>query len=605
MTEAPVSESSPVVGAQFTLSATVRNAGAAPAPATTLRYYRSTDATITTSDTEVGTAAVAGLGASADSSAAVPMTAPSTAGMYYYGACVDAVADESDTTNNCSAAGHVRVLQLGESDPTVQTQTNPDLVVQSPSVNDDSPTTGATFTLSATVRNGGDGASAATTLRYYQSTDATITSSDTSLGTDAVEALAAGADGDESISLTASSTAGTYYYGACVDAVADESNTTNNCSPSVEVTVLTTQPQMQVNPDLVVGSPSVNDNSPETGAAFTLSATVRNDGEGAAAATTLRYYRSSDGTITTSDTSVGTDAVGGLAASATSSESISLTAPSTAGTYYYGACVDAVADESDTTNNCSPSVEVDVTEPPPQTNPDLVLAILSVDESNPATGALLTLWATVWNAGDVESPATTLRYYRSTDATITTGDTSMGTDPVGALAADDDSDEQFSLTAPSTAGTYYYGACVDAVAGESDTTNNCSESVRVTVGALPPPAPDLFVHGASVSDSVEPGGTFWILVTVQNLGDGQSATTTVRFYRSTDGTITTSDTQVGTEPVRELGNFQNSANLIPLTAPSTAGTYYYGACVDAVAGESDTTNNCSRSAALTVTDAEQ
>ena len=35
--------------------------------------------------------------------------------------------------------------------------------------------------------------------------------------------------------------------------------------------------------------------------------------------------------------------------------------------------------------------------------------------------------------------------------------------------------------APSTPGTYYYGACVDAVTGESDTTNNCSGSVSVTV----------------------------------------------------------------------------------------------------------------------------
>ena len=83
------------------------------------------------------------------------------------------------------------------------------------------------------------------------------------------------------------------------------------------------------------------------------SATVRNDGDGSAAATTLRYYRSTDATITTADTQVGTDAVAQLAASGTSSESVSLTAPSTTGTYYYGACVDAVTDESDTTNNCS------------------------------------------------------------------------------------------------------------------------------------------------------------------------------------------------------------------------------------------------------------
>ena len=35
--------------------------------------------------------------------------------------------------------------------------------------------------------------------------------------------------------------------------------------------------------------------------------------------------------------------------------SIDVTAPSTPGTYYYGACVDPVADESDTQNNCSKS----------------------------------------------------------------------------------------------------------------------------------------------------------------------------------------------------------------------------------------------------------
>ena len=30
-------------------------------------------------------------------------------------------------------------------------------------------------------------------------------------------------------------------------------------------------------------------------------------------------------------------------------------------------------------------------------------------------------------------------------------------------------------------GTYYYGACVDAVNGESNTGNNCSDAVEVTV----------------------------------------------------------------------------------------------------------------------------
>ena len=106
-------------------------------------------------------------------------------------------------------------------------------------------------------------------------------------------------------------------------------------------------------PDLVVDSPSVSNSSPTAGASFTLSATVRNQGTGRSGSTTLRYYRSTDAAVSTSDTEVGTDPVSSLSASRTSSESIFLSAPSNAGTYYYGACVESVSDETDTGNNCS------------------------------------------------------------------------------------------------------------------------------------------------------------------------------------------------------------------------------------------------------------
>ena len=325
--------------------------------------------------------------------------------------------------------------------------------------------------------------------------------------------LAASGSVSHSVDLTAPSTSGTYYYGACVDAVAGESDTTNNCSASVRVTVSEVEPPPQSNPDLVVESPSVSDSGPAAGASFTLSATVRNAGDGASAATMLRYYRSTDATITTSDTAAGTDSVGGLAASGSSSQSVDLTAPSTSGTYYYGACVDAVAGESDTTNNCSASVRVTVSEvePPPQTHPDLVVESPSVSDGSPAAGAGFTLSATVRNAGDGASAGTTLRYYRSTDAAITTSDTAAGTDPVGGLAASGSSSQSVDVTAPSTSGTYYYGACVDSVAGESDTANNCSASVRVTVSAVEPPPPppqthpDLVVESPSV-ERRQPGG---------------------------------------------------------------------------------------------------
>ncbi len=119
-------------------------------------------------------------------------------------------------------------------------------------------------------------------------------------------------------------------------------------------------------PDLAVGLPRTNDGNLVGGTEFNLLATVENRGTGASSATTLRFYRSRDATITASDTEEAAVAVAGLPASLNYVGSADLTAPTTPGTYYYGACVDTVASESDTTNNCSSSVEVSVQQPQPQ-----------------------------------------------------------------------------------------------------------------------------------------------------------------------------------------------------------------------------------------------
>ena len=258
---------------------------------------------------------------------------------------------------------------------------------------------------------------------------------------------------------------------------------------------ITPRPPSQGGPDLVVGSPSVTDNNPQTDGEFTLSVTVSNQGGGQSAATTLRYYRSTDATITSSDTAVGTAPMGALSPSGTSEQSISLTAPTTASTYFYGACVDAVADESDTTNNCSPSVQVDVSEPqpgqdgslPPQQQPNLAVVafFLASGVHDGASGRPLTFQARIRNVGNVVSPATTLRFYRSRNRTIATDDMFLDTVAVGTIAASSRIDsETLTLTAPSAPGTYYYGACVDAVTDESDTTQCWQRGVARDDAAL-------------------------------------------------------------------------------------------------------------------------
>ena len=116
-----------------------------------------------------------------------------------------------------------------------------------------------------------------------------------------------------------------------------------------------------------------------------------------------------------------------------------------------------------------------------QGGPDLVVPSSSASPLTLTAGQAFTLHVTVQNQGDEPSAATTLRYYRSNNATITSGDTEVGTDAVGALNASATSTESIGLTAPTRAGTYYYGACVESVSGESKTDNNCSRAVTITV----------------------------------------------------------------------------------------------------------------------------
>ncbi len=130
-----------------------------------------------------------------------------------------------------------------------------------------------------------------------------------------------------------------------------------------------TRPPPSGSPDLVVESVSIDPPSVNRGEAFRLSARVRNRGDVAAAATVVRYYRSSNASISATDTQVGAGSAAALASNAVRDESIALTAPTSLGTYHYGACADPVAGESVAGNNCSAAAELTVRPPGPATAP--------------------------------------------------------------------------------------------------------------------------------------------------------------------------------------------------------------------------------------------
>ena len=527
-------------GERFTFWATVENHGDGPSDSTSLRLYRSGSGELDMYHV------VDGLDAGWAIDLLSIETTPSSAGEYEYWVCVDPVPRESDTQNNCS--DRVSVAVRGK----------PDLFVHSASVSDSSVDAGEDFTFYATVENQGDGPSDPTTLHLYRSDSVQP-------AMHSVDGLDAGENREFSEPLTAPSSAREYEYWACVDPVPRESNTQNNCSDRVSVAV-------RGRPDLVVHSASVRPSSVDARERFTFYATVENQGDGLSDSTKLRLYRSGSGELQMYSAP-------GLDAGENREFSDSLTAPLSVGEYDYWACLDPVPRESDTQNNCSDRERVTV-----RGRPDLVVHSASVSDSSVDAGERFTFYATVENQGDGPSDSTKLRYYKP-------GPRELEMDPAPGLDAGENLKFSDSLTAPSRAGVYKYWVCVDPVPRESDTQNNCSDRKRVTVIGRP----DLVVHSASVwPNSVDTGERFTFWATVENQGDGPSDSTPLRYYMSGSG-------ELAMDSVDGLDAGENREFFATLTAPSSAGAYDYWACVDPVPRESDTENNCSEDATLSVT----
>ncbi len=229
--------------------------------------------------------------------------------------------------------------------------------------------------------------------------------------------------------------------------------------------------------DLQVTGPSVSSTSPEPGSDLVVYMTASNLGTDPSNATTLVYYRSSDAVISSADTEIGQDSISSLAGGASSPQNLQTTAPSSDGTYWFGACILPTGDESNVSNNCSTGVEVDVV-----SHPDLVVIDPSVDNAAPAQGQQITIHATAKNSGIAASAATNLTYYLSPDPTITSGDTSLGQKSVPALSPNGTYPDSLQTTAPPATGNYWLGACVQSVSGETNVSNNCSTGVEIQVG---------------------------------------------------------------------------------------------------------------------------
>ena len=542
---------------------------------------------------------------------------------------------------------------------------SPDLIVESPSVNDNTLTTGQSFTLRATVRNRGNASAAATILRYYRSSNATISTDDTEVGTDAVSSLSAAGTSAESISLNAPSSAGTYYYGACVDNVSGESDTRNNCSRGVTVTVARVSsgfaPADQSAFDrLAVGKrilaetwlvDIVSAGRSTTGfrrhgARYTYTNMGANAGQfvqawddterlGGRCTTQLTFTAATTGTA-------GLSCADGTTFEEQDWELSDLSTPvfvrASADTLHF-----AILDTWRAGQTRAYDLQLREKTPQGRWNDICVTYSNRSDEA-------ITTYAGPWIYSTALEPNTTYEFryrYRNSSSCNTgspgpwspiaegttpgsgtggggggggSGNTygvgeSLPNYPSGFFLPRRISRASISRSGGRTVLSFQNGGQMELQDGTTYTciaAQGCSiEGGRVTAGTIRVTgagggggsgSPDLMVDSPTVSDNtLTTGQSFDLDATVRNRGNGSSPATTLRYYRSTNATISSNDSEVGTDTVDGLAASATSAESISLNAPSSAGTYYYGACVDDVSGESNTDNNCSSGVSVTVT----
>ena len=541
-------------GATITLTDTTRNAGAGNAAASTTRIYLSSDWLLDAGDTLLATRAVPLLGPGVSSTGSFTATIPADTpgGAYYLIAVADgdnAVAETLETNNSLN-----RNLLVG-----------PDLGMLALSAPTDSGA-GVAINITDQTRNAGGGTAPATTTSFYLSSDATLDAGDVLLGGRAVPALAGGAisTGSTAVTIPMGTATGTYTLIARADAADAVPETYENNN--------TTSATLRIGPDLAVSSLTV---PASAGAGTTISVTesTRNAGGGGSAASTTRYFLSTDGTPG-GDVELGSRAVSALAPSATSTATVSLTIPSgTAGGSYFVIAVadaDGAVPETNEGNNFANRTMLVGT--------DLVVTAFTAPNDGGA-GLPLTVTDTTRNQGAGTAPASGTIYYLSANATLDASDAALGTRAVAALASGGSDSGSLAVTIPAgtATGTWYLFARADGgdgVAEVNEGNNVASRTVRI--------GPDVQVPSFTTPASAGAGDTINVTVVTQNTGGGTAGASSTQIYLSADWILSAGDTLLATRDVASLAPGASDGATVSVTLPMglAGGTHYLIAVAD-------------------------
>ena len=500
--------------------------------------------------------------------------------------------------------------ELGSVDESLDTsgRSYPDLTVDYLSASWTSADAGDSKSISTRIKNDGDASSGSFRWALYLSTDTTITTSDIQLDYWTQSSISAGSTrtSTKSVTIPSSITGGYYYVGMIVDinnqvSESDEGNNDDYDSGRIRVYEL---------PDLVPRTTSSSCSTPATGTIgdyldSSISIQYENDASSSHGQSSGTFdwamYLSTDSTITTSDTQVGSDQYSSSLSSGnyrTDSLSSSNRIPSNmnAGTYYWGYILDVNSDvdESSESNNVRTCGQITLQED----LPDVEATSVSTSSSSVVMGDTITVQYRIDNIGTDYTGSFHWKLYLSSDSTITTSDTYVDEFSVSSISGGSyRSGYEYSVAIPTgmNTGYHYLGMIADNrdSVNELDETNNVvSSSSRIDIEE---PA-DLVPDSPSGPNSAQAGQQVSISWRIDNTGDDTSGWFYWEMYLSTDSTITTSDTQLGsTQQASSIsgGSYRSGTMNVNLPSNLAQGTYYFGIITDTTSriSEGDETNN--------------
>lgn len=542
--------------------------------------YLSTDSTITSNDEQVGSdqyeSSIYGGSYSTDTlSTTNRIPSSMNPGTYYWGFLIDVRTDvdEQSESNNAYTCN----TQITIEDDL------PDLVADSVGTSTSSVVMGDTISVSYRIENDGHDYSGSFYWKLYLSTDTTITSNDIFIDEFSQSSISSGyyTSGTKySVQIPTGINPGYYYLGM----IADSRTSVTELDETNNVVADTGRLDVEEQADLVPDNPS-GPSSAYTGDTVNLNWRIDNDGEDSSGWFYWKAYLSTDSTITSSDTVIGSsNYASSINGGSYRTGQLSVTIPSSMSSqsYYWGIIVDTtdIVDEGDENNNAEDGNSISIT----VASPDLRADSLSVDSSTLTicTEELVTVNVGVSNQGNVNAGS---HYFEVLFSQTGAANSWISIGHVSGSSGVSSYNLQVSGTIPvsMTAGNYFAAVYVDSMGqiSESNENNNVYDTSNQQLTVLDC-TPDLIPTSLSGLTSVLPGQTVTLSYSFDNTGMGEANNFPIDLFLSSNPTIDTSDTHLGATTITNIAASSSISDTLSVTIPSNIGSgcWYYGIIVD-------------------------